>query len=373
MKRVSIEDRVKGGLYGVAVGDALGATVEFMSRDQIRQKYGVLRDIVGGGWLNLRPGEWTDDTEMTLAVAEGIIADPDDPVPYIGQAFIRWRNTNPPDIGNTTRTVLDSAHWTRVLRLAENYSLAMRPTDKADIRARMNTEKLTPDDIQHIYKNLAFRMGVIKDKSTFVKNGWFNAAESVDMVFGHTAGNGALMRTIPVALAYRDVGEIFEQSMEIARMTHWDPKAGLSCALYCLIARNLLVDTRSKHVAIATAKQALIRAQSFMDFEMAWREDPALDFQLPIKVNDLKPTGYTVDSLLCAMWAFTSHESLEEAVVAAVNLGGDADTIGAIAGGLAGIYWGYGAIPDRWLEKFTPEQRARLDRAAEGLLEVRRQ
>jgi len=65
-------------------------------------------------------------------------------------------------------------------------------------------------------------------------------------------------------------------------------------------------------------------------------------------------------------------EGFEDAVVRAVNLGGDADTIGAIAGGLAGVYWGYEAIPDRWLEKFTPEQRARLDQAAEGLLRIRR-
>ncbi|WP_041304129.1 ADP-ribosylglycohydrolase family protein [Kyrpidia tusciae] len=86
--------------------------------------------------------------------------------------------------------------------------------------------------------------------------------------------------------------------------------------------------------------------------------------------NELIPTGYTVDSLRCAVWAFLEAENFEDAVVRAVNLGGDADTIGAIAGGLAGIFWGVEAIPRRWLEKLSREQRIRLDRAADGLLKV---
>ena len=57
--------KIRGGLYGVAVGDALGATLEFMAKEETKQKHGQLRDIIGGGWLHLRPGEWTDDTEMT--------------------------------------------------------------------------------------------------------------------------------------------------------------------------------------------------------------------------------------------------------------------------------------------------------------------
>ena len=70
-------ERVLGAMYGVAVGDALGGPVEFMDADAIARQYGILDTMVGGGWLSLSPGETTDDTAMTLAVAEGIMANPD--------------------------------------------------------------------------------------------------------------------------------------------------------------------------------------------------------------------------------------------------------------------------------------------------------
>lgn len=85
------------------------------------------------------------------------------------------------------------------------------------------------------------------------------------------------------------------------------------------------------------------------------------------------PTGYSVDTLACALWALQSADNLEEAVIAAVNLGGDADTVGAVTGGLAGVHYGFETIPERWLKKFSPRQREQLDRTAERLLAVRSQ
>jgi ADP-ribosylglycohydrolase len=136
-----------------------------------------------------------------------------------------------------------------------------------------------------------------------------------------------------------------------------------------------LTDTSSKLVAITTAHRALIMARPLSTDQLDYGvrdELRKLTSPSALRTESLKPTGYTVDSLVCALWAFANHKTLKDTIIAAVNLGGDADTIGAIAGGLAGVYWGYEAIPDRWLEKFTPEQRARLDQAVEGLLEVRR-
>lgn len=313
MKKISIENRIKGGLYGVAIGDALGATVEFMSRDKIRQKYGELRDIVGGGWLNLRPGEWTDDTEMMLAVAEGIIADPDDPVPHIGLAFIRWRNTNPPDIGNTIRTV--------------------------------------------------FR---IWDRDILTYEQWHMAAERAHRELGGmSAGNGALMRTLPVGIAYKLIPDVYRWAIDIARMTHWDIKAGLTCAVYSLAVREIMNGMTDQYKAIVNAAR-LVEDILQEDYTKELKE--IIDKPIRKDGSNLKPTGYTVDSLHCAAWAFIGSGSFEETVVNAVNLGGDADTIGAIAGGLAGVYWGYKAIPKRWIEKFSQEQCDRLDRATEGLL-----
>ncbi|WP_409342747.1 ADP-ribosylglycohydrolase family protein [Paenibacillus sp. MBLB4367] len=78
---MSLENRIKGGLFGVAVGDALGGTTEFMSAGEIRQQYGYLMEIIGGGVWNLQPGEVTDDTMMTIGVAEGILERPEEPIP----------------------------------------------------------------------------------------------------------------------------------------------------------------------------------------------------------------------------------------------------------------------------------------------------
>ncbi|CAN5523010.1 ADP-ribosylglycohydrolase family protein [soil metagenome] len=111
----NLRDRYRGVLVGSAAGDALGATLEFMDRREIRERYGVLRDIVGGGWLHLPAGEVTDDTQMALCIARSIVErerfDPDD----IASRFVDWYRSNPPDIGNTTRRSLqlldEGAPW----------------------------------------------------------------------------------------------------------------------------------------------------------------------------------------------------------------------------------------------------------------------
>ena len=96
-----LKDKIAGALYGVAVGDALGGPLEFMTAEQIAQRHGLVTEMIGGGWLSLRPGETTDDTAMTMAVAEGIMEAPESPIPSIGARFIRWANSGPKDIGGT--------------------------------------------------------------------------------------------------------------------------------------------------------------------------------------------------------------------------------------------------------------------------------
>lgn len=305
--------KIWGGLYGLAVGDALGAAVEFVSRDQIRARYGTLREIVGGGWLNLRPGEWTDDTEMMLAVAEGVLADPDKPVPRIGKAFLRWRVSGPPDVGSTIRAVFQT------------------------------------------YDRL-------KD--------WHRAAEEVHARTGMTAGNGALMRTLPLAFAYSGVVDLYMRCMEVARMTHWDPEAGLTCFLYCCTVQGILGGARFLE-AYGNALAALRKVAPPGEMgEVAFALADRLAGVVSWPENRLRPTGYTVDTLACALWCAVNTKSFEEAIVRAVNLGGDADTVGAVAGGLAGVMYGYDAIPQRWLSKFDSSQRARLDAAAEDFVRL---
>ncbi|HEY5191444.1 MAG TPA: ADP-ribosylglycohydrolase family protein, partial [Candidatus Deferrimicrobium sp.] len=98
-----IVDRARATLFGVAVGDALGATTEFMTPAQIRDRFGVHREIVGGGWLKLPPGQVTDDTEMTLCVARGIAEPGRWDLTEIADRFARWLSGGPVDVGATCR------------------------------------------------------------------------------------------------------------------------------------------------------------------------------------------------------------------------------------------------------------------------------
>lgn len=279
-----------GALYGVAVADALGATLEFMSAAEIARRYGTLRDIVGGGWLALRPGQVTDDTEMTLAVAEGIAEQPDAPVEAVGRRFIEWLDTQPRDVGRTCAVAL-------------NYA---RRRDWAD------AARFAHDDLG-----------------------------------GRSAGNGSLMRSAYPGLWYADRAQALRVAVELSRMTHYDPLASEACELYTAAIWDMARGG-------VPARQALKAAFGGTRYQAALAGQARLD-----------PTGFVVDTLNCALDAVARTSSLEDAIVRAVNLGGDADTVGAVAGGLAGAMYGYDSIPTRWREALDVCIRARLDAAAE--------
>jgi len=103
MSTEQILNRALGAYLGFACGDALGATVEFMSPKQIQKRYGVHRDIIGGGWLSLEAGQITDDTQMSLAVGQAIIDHQGWNIQAVADNFVAWLESDPPDIGNTCR------------------------------------------------------------------------------------------------------------------------------------------------------------------------------------------------------------------------------------------------------------------------------
>ena len=110
MKNISKQrNSIAGALFGVAVGDALGGPVEFMSPEDIIRRHVCVSDMIGGGWLNLAPGEITDDTQMTLCVAEGIVENPTAPIEAIGRLFIQWASSGPKDIGGACRSSISNA------------------------------------------------------------------------------------------------------------------------------------------------------------------------------------------------------------------------------------------------------------------------
>lgn len=285
-------DRIKGALYGVAIGDALGAPLEFMTKNSINAKHGLVTEMIGGGWLNVKPGEVTDDTQMTIAVAKGIIDNPENPVPSVGKHFIEWLKTNPKDVGNTCRS--------------------------------------------SIIKAMHFEKG----KKEISKSTWMKASELTDKVMnGRTAGNGALMRTIYPALFYIPGEQQIKVTADIARMTHWDKESTNACVNY-VKEIYLMVNGYDGEVGLKSTKKH-------------------------------EPTGYVIDSYVVASEAFNQTDNFEDALVNAVNRGGDADTIGAITGGMAGARYGYNSIPQRWIDTLDPKVKLQLDKLADIAFEER--
>ena len=116
MSAITLADRALGSYLGLAVGDALGATVEFMTPGEIAATHGVHRDLTGGGWLRLKPGQITDDTQMCLALGSALLASPGGwDLRAVADAFVAWMRSRPPDIGNTCRRGLRRYQQTGIL------------------------------------------------------------------------------------------------------------------------------------------------------------------------------------------------------------------------------------------------------------------
>lgn len=291
----SLRVRAISGLLGVAVGDALGATVEFMSPRQIADRYGRHDSIVGGGALGWRPGQGTDDTDLTWAVVSAYL---DGYSPTVAaDHMLAWLDTGPPDVGGTTRAGLAT------------YAASGDPTTSGR------------DD----------------DRS---------------------AGNGSLMRCLPTAIVRDDEHTRAIEAAEISAITHAEPRAVDSCIAYTDIA-NALLNGQRPEVAIAAAA-----ARAGLHPEVR----AALDVPADTLVEQLDTSGYVISSLRCAVWAVRQPRPAAEVLVDLVNRGDDADTTGAIAGGLLGLRdpapW-----PPRWLDAL--EYRLRLIGAAGALLELR--
>lgn len=110
MKRHELKDHIAGAIYGFAVGDSVGATTEFMTKDQIQDQYGEVTKQIGDGWLDLKPGEVTDDTQMMMCVMEALMKYPDDIAMFQEECmeqFVKWLDTNPKDVGSICRAGIE--------------------------------------------------------------------------------------------------------------------------------------------------------------------------------------------------------------------------------------------------------------------------
>ncbi|OCA87639.1 ADP-ribosyl-[dinitrogen reductase] hydrolase [Bacillus sp. FJAT-27225] len=283
-------DKLKGSLYGLAIGDALGGTTEFLTKQEIARRYGKLTQIIGGGVWKLEKAETTDDTAMTLAVARGILANPAEPVEPIGAEFLAWKRTNPKDIGNIIATVLS------------------------------------------IYKG-----------------NWEEAARTAHFTYlgKKSAGNGTLMRCLPVALAYRDLATVEKVTKAQSKMTHYDELADETCIIYNRAAWRVLNGEDLKEA---------IKAEI-----TGTRYEEVLNGAPP----QCEQSGFVVDTMKWVLHWLLVSDSFAEAVIGAANEGYDTDTVAAIAGGLAGLACGFNALPDEYTSSLLNKEE--LDEISEKL------
>ncbi len=296
-------DRAAGALLGTAVGDALGVPYEFATAPGP----GELARMTGGGLGGFAPGEWSDDTAMAVAVARvAVTSDLRDPsaLDAVADGFLEWYAGHPPDIGNQTRAVLEATR-------------------------------------QRLTVGVAGSGRVMREES-----------QSYALDHAHAAGNGALMRTAPVALAYaEDRIACAEAARAVAGLTHADPLAGDSAVIWSEAVRVALSDG-----GLAVDAGLDLLPDSRRDRWAAWLAEASHASGGPVPGARFRPNGFTVTALQAAVAAITGTpvpaddpgRHLQQALHSAVRIGDDTDTVAAIAGGLLGARWGASAVPPAW-------------------------
>jgi ADP-ribosyl-[dinitrogen reductase] hydrolase len=277
-------DRAEGALLGLAIGDALGTTLEFSARDSRPP----VTDLVGGGPFALPAGAWTDDTSMALCLAESLNQRKQfDPADCMNRFVNWWRH------GYMSAT-------------GECFDIGVT-TQQALVRYESSGDPY---------------------------------AGSTDPL---SAGNGSLMRLAPAVIAAKaDRARAIADAADQSRLTHGAEEAVWACRYFA----DLL------HEAIAGASKHAVLAPRILPTEVPAkiRNIAATDWR-PVTRAAISSSGYVIDTLSAALWAASTTGSFEEAVLLAVNLGDDADTVGAVTGQLAGAIHGRSAIPPVWLDK----------------------
>ena len=292
----------KSAIMGVVTGDALGCPVQFESRD-VREQRPVM-GMIGYGTFNLPAGSWTDDSALTLALMESIARLGRIDEVDIMDNFVRW---------------LENGEFTP-------YGYAY--------------------DIGRGTMNAIRKYERTHDPRTA---GSCDAANN---------GNGSLMRIMPAVLYCigKDLpdAEAIDIVHRVGSLTHAHIRANIACGLYYFMARAVLAEDGG----LKDRLQAGLN-QGFAFYEAHLSDLGELEFYHRLRDLDafadlpdtrIRSTGYVVDTLEAAVWSLITTDSFGEGLLRAVNLGYDTDSVAAVAGGLAGLYYGYEAIPETWLD-----------------------
>lgn len=298
---------VLDGIMGLTVADALGVPVEFRTREELKEN--PVMEMRSFGTYNQPQGTWSDDTSMTLALVDSLLEGLD--YGDIMDKFVSWfdEGAYTPhgeafDIGNTTRESI------------ERYKRGIAPLESGGDGERDN-------------------------------------------------GNGSLMRILPLVFYLQSIygtdfqarDEVFHTIHEVSSLTHKHKRSLIACGIYISIAGNLIRASLESGIK-SGIRSAMDYYRGQEDFQSELEHFARLEDRnfkkLPEK--EIKSGGYVVDTLEAAIWCLLNTEDYQSAVLKAVNLGSDTDTVAAVVGGLSGIYYGYGAIPGDWIEAIVKRE-----------------
>lgn len=301
-------DRIKGTIYGQAIGDALGLATEGMTDEDMAWKYpngishysDIFQDRHRKRW---KIGDWTDDTDMMLCIANAVVKDKGVNLTSIANNFKEWANGEPMGIGENTYKVLTIGDYVE------------HPLEVSKKIWEMSHEK--------------------------------------------SAANGGLMRTSIVGLFPKAVEEC---ASNICRLTHYDPRCVGSCVIVSELIHSLVYSDKglSYHQISDIGRKYDERIPEFIDLSLS-PDIRALELQ------DEDSVGYTLRTLAAALWAYWHARTFEEGLLAVVRAGGDADTNAAVACAILGAKFGYQAIPAEYKEGLI--YREQLDDVISGMME----
>ena len=283
-------------IIGHAVGDAMGVPTEFCVREYLLKN--PVKEMIGSDKTGQPAGSWSDDTSMEIATIDSFIQNKEFNYDDIMHKWEEWINEAKYTANNDTFDVGRTC-----LRAIRNHSLGTEP----------------------------LKCGTDGEQSN---------------------GNGSLMRILPVALYsyYRklDVNEIIKLTNELSSLTHKHDISKLGCYIYVRYIMFLL-DGKNKNEAyelIKTLDYSTYDEYAISKYERILKNDIA-----SYTIDNILSTGYVVDTLECSLWILLNANSYKETIIATTNIGNDTDTIGAIAGSMAGIIYGYDSIPTSWIDK----------------------
>lgn len=302
----------RDGIYGVVVGDALGDSVQFMSRNDVIVR-GLVTGMEDGGPFNTPAGTWTDDSALTLALLASIADKKSIDLEDVMDRFVAW---------------LRKGEYTPF-----GYSFDIGMTCEQAISSFDRNRDVDTCGRTGVYAN----------------------------------GNGALMRIMPACLYYYEkqaCGELSESEavegvIKVASLTHNHLRTNICNGIYYFMVKSIL---DGKVAGGCQDLQGLLQEgidrgiQYFRGYEGASHELNHVRrlFNLGAFKGtdeaDISSSGYVVHTLEAAVWSLINTDTYKDALLKAVNLGDDSDTVAAVTGGLAGLYYGYEAIPAEWLE-----------------------